>query len=143
MLIDSQLGVQHAGQVLRAPETSAISGQKLEAGDAFISFDDSAYTIGIRGHEWRRMSATEKEAVKVELRKQFPAEPSTVPVAETNPLDTLNAADLDALAQSEGIDLKGRRSNTDKVSAITAARVIKRLGGSLPAADAKTESEAT
>jgi len=143
MLNDSQLGIRTAGQVLRAPTTSAISGKALVAGDVTISFPDSAYTIGVRGHEWRRMSAAEKAAVKAELRKQFPAEP-TGAQPDASPLDAMSGKELDALADSEGIDLAGRRTLADKISAITAARALKRFGGSLDSsAESSAESEAS
>lgn len=126
MLNENQIGVTNADGSRRLPEVSAISGLPLAPGDPTITFPDSPYFVRIQVSEWLRMNDAEREAMRAEWPRQFPAAPE--PSAPTEPpLEDLSLDDLKALAATESIDLAGRSKKADIIAAIRVARVQARF----------------
>src|SRR4051812_45898406 len=83
-------------------ENSAISGKKLEAGDAF--FQINGYSVGIKAREMHAITDAEFNALRAEWANNLPAAKAVVE-PEVPVYEDLTFEELKALANERGVDI--------------------------------------
>lgn len=128
-----QLGVRTEDGRTRAPVQSVLSGRLLSPGDVFLNFPGKSFFVGVTAEEWRGLTVGERRALKDEWRRELPTDQPVVEEAVQSRgeqlYESMSLADLKKEATARKLDMSGRRSKAEHVSALIAADIRERFAG--------------
>lgn len=138
-LSDKQVGVSLSDGRTRYPQQSALSERPIVPGDVYITFPNKPHLLAVKATEWRRLTPGEKAAMRDKWLRDLPTEtPSAEGARRTDNVETYDAMtmnDLKAEVRRRDLDMTGRRSKADHVSALVADDVTRRFAGTAAAGD--------